>query len=412
MPHKLAKGALFFLLTSFIFSLSFLPEPILTCYQYVTFVSLGIGMLLSLYLNHFHLKRHFFERRDYPLWMYLILVSVTIFFAQDKTASLFFYRRLTMAAILIYFVFKNEYSLRRIEKLLFILVTCAGLVCVFGFIEMVTASNIIYSRYLKTFCYQRFIGNRMMSTLVHPNVLGAYLIVCLPLAYHFYRKEVVPFIRAFKFMLLAFILTGTILTFSRGTWCALFLMFLAWCLIKKRFRQLVFIVGIAGIILFIASLPVVKYSILGRFNVEGLWQYIQSGHRIEQYRVTARILAQHPLTGIGLNHYREVFDNYTRRVFPYEVKIPDSIYLMHLAETGLIGFFGLAFFLGSLFIRAFFSYARLEKKKKEIFFALAMGFIGLLFAMAFFDGFLWKTPLYLLFLCAGIISVLNGKPQD
>jgi O-antigen ligase len=103
-----------------------------------------------------------------------------------------------------------------------------------------------------------------------------------------------------------------------------------------------------------------------------------------------------------------LFNQYSGGIkLPYEIMIPDSIYLMHLAETGLIGFTGLILFLINIFKKAVSFYKRMEGDNKDMSFALILGFTGLLINLASFDGFLWRTPFYLFWMLAGAIAGLS-----
>ncbi|MCX6723470.1 MAG: O-antigen ligase family protein [Candidatus Staskawiczbacteria bacterium] len=263
---------------------------------------------------------------------------------------------------------------------------------------MILKSNIIYERFVNNYFYGRFIAQgRMMSTLMHPNILGAYFIGCIPLAFYFYKNEARDRTRYVNLAIFLFILSGVFLTFSRGTWFACLIMISIVMFSKKR---------VALSFSLIVSQPFISENLKYRFGMEYLWEYLKNGHRTIAYIVTAKMIEQHPFVGVGLSHYRMLFDQYLNIKLPREVMIPDSIYLMHLAEAGLLGFTGFIIFLTSIIKKGFYCCRNLNGDFRNISFAMLVGFTALLFNMAFFDGFLWKTSFYLFWLFAGILSAL------
>ena len=64
------------------------------------------------------------------------------------------------------------------------------------------------------------------------------------------------------------------------------------------------------------------------------------------------MIKDHPFFGVGLGHYRVLFDHY----FPiiaghliYDQKIADCMYVTILAEAGIIGLTGFIFFIAAIF---------------------------------------------------------------
>jgi O-antigen ligase len=356
----------------------------------------------------FNLWQYFFRRSDLFFWLYLLAISFNLLCAKDKRIALSLYKDLTMGAIFIYFLIKNEIDFYTSKKIFYVLCFCAGLVSFFGITEMLTRSNWIYKYYAKTPFYFRFIGYRMMSTLVHPNVLGSYLIVCVPLAYYFFKNRYILKIEFLNLATPIFMLTvfALALTFSRGTWIASLLMFSVWLWIKNKKKWILFIWLMLIFFCCFVQLAA-KYGYLKgeRFGIISLLRYISDSHRIRNYFTTFKILKQHPWVGIGLNHYRLLFNQYSSSSIEYELRVPESMYLEHLAETGIIGFLGLVILLTHTVRKAWLGYRKLADENKEMLLVIIMSFMGLLFNLAFYDGFLWNTPFYLFWI---LLAVLNS----
>jgi len=404
------KRTITFFIIVFIAWVSFVPEPWqLKCGLQVKY-ALSILLLLSFWRHKFDFEDYFFRGSDAWFWVYLFLISLNIPFAQDKKLALGFYKDFSLSVILVFFLIRNELTQSNIKKIFYVLCLFAAAVCLFGFWEVLTKTNIIYVKLMYSDFYTRYIKlGRMMSTLIHPNILGAYLIACLPIAVYFYKAAEHIKVRIINRGIILVILAAIILTYSRGTYVAFVLMVFISSLLKRRIRWVV-IVGLICIIFLLAVSTIPGHgNVFVRFRYDHLVPYALHGHRTAQYLVTFYMLKVHPLAGIGLNSYRQLFNQYTHLRFPYEVMIPDSIYLMQLAEAGIIGFFGFILFLGGLFWNARRMYRRLSGDDKDLFLAIMMGFLALLFNMAFFDGFLWRTPLYLFWFFAAAIASFNYR---
>lgn len=394
----------------FIAWIAFVPEPWQIKYGLQVKYVLFFLFLISLARYKFNLQKYCFSKDDYFFWLYLLLISLNIWFAKEPTVAWNFYRDLSLNAILIYFIFKNEINEKNMRWVLYGLCLCAAAVSLFGYFEMLFKKNFIYEYLMDSFCYQRFIKQgRMMSTLMHPNILGVYLLVCVPAAYYFYKKVDSVVIRALNLSVFLLILSAIFLTYSRGTYLAFLLMLSILAILKRKFRWLFFIWGMFIFFSFIINLSAlflkINTHLVKRFGIFFLFNYLRFSHRVKQYFITANILKIHPFVGIGLNHYRMLFNQYSGGIkLSYELMVPESVYLMHLAETGLIGFTGMLLFLINIFKKIVRLYKEIEGESKGMFFVLIMGFIGLLINMASFDGFLWRTPFYLFWILVGMIT--------
>lgn len=373
--------------------------------------ALALFLLLSLGRHAFDVRRYFFEKTDFIFWIYLASISISVWCAPDRKEAFNFFADFSFAAIGIYFFMKNEMDASLLKKTLSVLVISATAVSLFGFWEMLTRSNVIYAHYLQTYYYGRFIGGRMMSTLVHPNILGAYMLACIPAAYYLYRRAARGVFRVLYIICFLLIAAALFLAYSRGTLIAAFGMLTVWLFLKGKGRYALLMWGAFFLFSFAVRLSCPPHHALQRFWVGNAWEEISRGHRTKLYFVTFKMCKQHPFVGIGLHHYRKLFEKFSPDHFPYELRIPESIYLMHLGETGIIGFAGFAFLLWQIFKKSAVGYKWLAQDRKGLFFAVIMGLVGLLLNLASFDGFMWRTPLYLFWLFGGIIAGISRQEQ-
>jgi len=390
----------------FVIWISFIPEPLKLKYNISVKLVLNVLLALSL-LRHRSDLADYFIYKNKLFWIYIFLFSLNIWFAKDRLTAYGYYSDFIIIAVPIYFLMINEFKAEHIKKILYLLCSCAAFVSLIGFLEMILKSNMIYEKFIYNYYYGRFIvQGRMMSTLIHPNILGSYFIGCIPLSFYFYKNETRDRARYVNLAIFLFVLSGAFLTFSRGTWFACLIMISIVMLAKRRIAWLIFIWAVVLLSSLIVSQPFISENFRYRFGMEYLWEYLKSGHRTKAYIATARMIEQHPFVGVGLNHYRMLFSQYLNVNLPREVIIPDSIYLMHLAEAGLLGFAGFIIFLTSVIKKGFYCLRNLNGDFRDMSFAILVGFTALLFNMAFFDGFLWKTSFYLFWLFAGILGAL------
>lgn len=389
----------------FIAVISFFPEPLIACYNSSLELVLALALGLSLYKNKFNLSEYFIKKNGI-FWIYLGLISINIWFAGDRLLAYGYYRYFVITAVLVYFLIKNEVRPGNIRIILHALVICAALVAMAGFLELIFRHNLIYEKFVDNYFYSRFIReSRMMSTMMHPNVLGSYLVALVPAAYYFYKEEKALKIKYINLAIFLLILLAIFLTFSRGTWMAGLLMVSLWLLLRKKNQAVFFIWGMFFLVIILLSMPFISDNIRFRYSMDYLFRYLKYSHRVLAYFVTGGMLNSHPFAGIGFGHYRVLFNQYSNAPLVYEIRIPESVYLMHLAEAGLMGFIGFIIFLWNIVRKCLQRYYRdADDGWKKISFSVFMGFTGFLFNMATYDAFLWKTPFYLFWLFSGILA--------
>ena len=390
-------------------SISFLSEPgIIKPFLYIL-------LAFSALTSKEGLRNYFFRRQDFFFWAYIILLSLGILNAPKQIIALRYYRDFSLCAAALYFVCRNEINNRTIWVILFTFTLCASIVAIIGILECLLHRNIIYEYWVNNSFYHRYLGyGRIMSTLVHPNITGAYLLSCIPCLWLVYTRQRKALLRAMAWTAFLIVAAAMLLTYSRGTWISLVLMLTLWGILRKKIKYAAWAwLGLAFVIL-IASHPSLNSneSYLARYRLKTLERYFSHSHRALQYKVASRMISAHPLAGVGLAHYRILFDKFSSVKLKPELKTPDSIYLMQLAEAGILAFVAFLLFIVHLGTRAIKTYTSLPLGEKEPLFIFLMGYAGLLINMGSFDGFLWRTPLYLFWIFAGIIAALSERKNN
>ncbi|MBI4991182.1 O-antigen ligase family protein [Candidatus Gottesmanbacteria bacterium] len=197
---------------------------------------------------------------------------------------------------------------------------------------------------------------RSYATFPHPNVLGGFLAVVLPLLlaaifnlYKIFRK-----IHIFWFLLS--ILVGfitLIITFSRAAWLTAFLGFFLILLNRKKVflnwlknHQNLTLIIFYGLIFFSVVTPLLFPK--NSFMKGESWE-----ERSQLTNATLSITLSHPYIGVGLNNFivqvRPFINLYSGI---YQFQPVHNIYLLIFAETGLIGFLLFLFFQLVVFRRS------------------------------------------------------------
>lgn len=389
--------------------ISFIPETVQFQYRNIVKYTLGILLLLSILAHKTQLRHLLFEKQDILLWLYLLtVVACGIFFAKERLISLGWFYRFFLPIPFLYLLIKNETN--EINGLVIAKSLCffGCVVTLIGLVEFTFRKNLIYEYLIYNPYYYRFLYSqpRLMSTLLHPAALGSYLIVCL--AFSFFLITIGN--RHFKSLgLLCAVLfiLGIILTFSRGSLLGMFT--LLWVYFWRKNRKLfikIFIIG--AITLFIICSILSERSGFQRFGFKGLTKKSTYQHKTSRIYLTYKMLKDHPFSGLGLEHYRFLFDKYYgSSEVSMEWKIPDNMYLAILGETGIIGLSTFLIFVGFLFKMAYRYFRSTDDKNtKELFIATTAGIIGLMVNFLTYDLLYWTTPLYLFWIFVGMVSGL------
>lgn len=179
---------------------------------------------------------------------------------------------------------------------------------------------------------------RPYATFPHPNVLAGFLLVGIILIYELRRnKNAPPLFYSFTLLLS---LSALIITFSHSAWFAgAALLFIS---VIQAFRRRLAVIGRSLLIILIAGSFLIVW--VGR-NLKDFPQEV--GQRLELSSVALRMAEDFPLTGVGLNNFIVRLPEYG--ISPgttWFLQPVHNIFLLVLAETGIIGFL---FFLWFLF---------------------------------------------------------------
>lgn len=403
------KGGFFICLFAWI---SFFPAPIQDRYWIISRIFLGMVLLIFMLRKKY--TNSIVNFKDWPAWLFLICLLAGIVSCVDRNVAIKTYFYLATTFLLFFYIGKWLYgSEEDVYRLNLTICICAALVALIGLMELYFGRNFLYEKLMPNPYYDRYVRStpRPMSTQFNPAVLGSYLLGCLPFALYFLKNKLFR-LRILGILLSLLYIIIIILTLSRGVFLGLIALalFYLWHSPKRKRNIAIFLFCLISAICVFSSSKNFNYNRFGfkRF-IAGSYDSIISEYRMDRICMTAKILKDYPLFGIGFNHFRLRFDEYAGKKNLneiYEFRIPDNMYLTLLAETGVVGFSGFFIFIFLLFKRAI---AHLKKEKEEsrkLALLISMSaLVGLLVNMGAYELFYWANPyMFFCLLCGFILA--------
>jgi hypothetical protein len=228
-----------------------------------------------------------------------------------------------------------------------------------------------------------------LGTFTHPNVLAGFLAVCLPLILYRFFKTRSKTNKIFYLVTAILALITLFLTFSLSAWLALLLIGLPGLIVilpsalppRQRSEQLTLLRDLprfqswqqvlaqpsapsppsAGaskfakntvlkLLLFYVALLIILLSLSSRLSF--LAPTSSFSRRSQLAKIALEMIRYRPLTGIGLNNFTPIMEKYgyvsasTRFLQPVH-----NVFLLILAETGLLGLLGFLYLLIQPFLK-------------------------------------------------------------
>jgi hypothetical protein len=269
-------------------------------------------------------------------------------------------------------------------------------------------------------------GRRASAAFGNPVSTGAYLLLALPILAWVAKHGVRAWHRGAAFICGILGIYCAVMTQSRGTWLALgilllptlYLAVVALWRLEARHR-------IALITLTIAGLCAILWLSAYLANRDSLWSKAEELHsrameispsriaetepfRISQYRTVANVILMHPALGVGFGNFTRVYDIYRHHSSPsverWPARTTENMYLMTVAETGLIGLAGFLALLAAVMKFAILLGRRLPLgPERALVFSILVAMAALLVNMTTWDALNEPTIRILFWTFAGVI---------
>jgi len=315
-----------------------------------------------------------------------------------------------------YILIVNVKNVKYVEYFNNLLIVLCVLVSIYGIVEFAVNRNLFYTTVLnrENFLYFKLLrggagfsdSGRIVSTVGHPVTLGFFLVPgVLLMAHRFIHRMTI-----FHFTIIVILVTGLFLTFTRGSWIAVFVSLFLFFVKKKAdvFKFGVFIILLLGVFIFFSG--EVRNTLLTRNPMSYIQNPVEK-NRIGSYLTVSKIVTDFPLFGIGTANFRIRRFEYDE--FQTVIEGPDNLYLMILAENGIIGFAAFVILLYTIFNKI---NKRLEETKSKIIRGhleiYKLIFIAFMINFFFFDALYHPVPRIMFWSILGIMSSLSLRSDE
>ncbi len=244
-------------------------------------------------------------------------------------------------------------------------------ISVYGVIEVVHGSNPLFEEwYLSNNPY--FTPDQATSTVGNPIPLATLLCMSMPLCVQRYESSPRPLERMGWLVAAGAHIACVLFALSRGGWAVGGMVLVAVLLyrpVRRRLsedRQYLLTTGVCLLLgwsvvwggmrtigLQERTSATDVTDLIARRVVQNVLSGTSLAYRLSQYRVAGEMLRSSPLIGVGTGRYTEVRDNYVRsdvEAHGGTVKTADNMYLIMLAERGVLGVAIFAILCGYIWI--------------------------------------------------------------
>ena len=330
---------------------------------------------------------------DIPIVIFLIAGAIGIFIAPDHRAALGVYRAFLVEPVAIYYV--ATAVLRSTADLKPILV--AGAVSTSAFSLMVVATFVaaLTSGHLVTSSAPGVFG-------INPNAVALYLEPLAAVALGFILFADSRTSRWTAAAVLLFVLPALVCTLSRGALLAGAVLALVAVLSVRDVRLKIGLLAAAVVGgLAISRVPFVAARLAQQLDPH----HATLALRVAIWRVTLRMLSDHPLFGAGISGYQTVMAHYRTRALHPE-PYAHNIFLTTWSEVGLIGLAAFVVIFFGLLWRALRSFGSAPGLSRPILWGILGAWV--VFAVhGMVDSPYWKNDLSLEFWLLAALEVVT-----
>lgn len=310
--------------------------PILNILMYL---GLLVSFFVSLKNKVFIGKKNFL---DWSVIAFSLAVFFSVFFSADKILSIYGFLAF-LAYPISYFVFSRNITKDNLPFVLNTLIYSSLIVCMIGAVQFMipmhfmVAHSVFFKSVFGWYAGPSILhGGEMVSILGNANVLGAYLVLVLPVFACIFFDE--PSLKWAAF----FILNVFILIFTQSK-SALIGFFVGFLLIIFSIRKKTLIFWsflMSALLLTVLNLNTVIRAIFG--------SSFQS--RLSIWSASLNLIAQHPIAGWGINTFQKISPAVKMENFTEYLSHAHNMFLNLGVETGVIGVLFFCLFLAAFFV--------------------------------------------------------------
>lgn len=286
-----------------------------------------IVLLLIMWLSE---KRIRFRMPSPKIFIFLGFISVNVYFAAHRMVAIFAWIKILEMIALGFYIIRTKPKIVEIIFPLTIGVLYSSVIAIVQFLLQHSVGGPLWFLGERTFSmgtpgiarvdFTSFFKLRAYATFPHPNVLGGFLAIILPvIMYHLTKTK--------KIFYMATIVLGIIAlasTFSRSAW-VVFLVSILYLIFRKKKR---------------AFFPILLCAFLIIFFIGKTFGFQDEAVVVRQQLNAAAISmgTASPLIGTGLGNFLVRLPDYLVSRSVYFLQPAHNIFLLVFSETGIIGF--------------------------------------------------------------------------
>jgi putative inorganic carbon (hco3(-)) transporter len=358
--------------------------------------------LLLMVLGVFSGRKFHLSPIDWCLFFYLFFSFLSLVKAENGILGAGKIIYFSITGLSFFFLMRNI-DFGHIYRIVRWIAFICGPVAVYGWLVFLLNKDFIWGFiYDSTHYYNG--TTRISSTLGNPLIFGGYLTLSIPLFIYFSfcaknRTQQVVFL---FFLFSAF--ASLFLTFSRSAWISVGVVAGIWlisfrhiwffCLRKcwNLFFLIAILLALPAGIMFLGDSISRAAGVFSSRTESSLNTGQNIQFRIAQFSTTSKIIRDHPLLGIGFGNFTRFFEVHKDKsveVFqkPDAAHTTDNMYLMVIAETGILGSVSLFSFLFYQMYSLFCLYRTMQNPQtKNFLLCILSGISGFLVNVFFWDG--------------------------
>lgn len=320
---------------------------------------------------------------DIPIAIFLIAGAIAIFIAPDHRAGLGVYRAFLLEPVAIFYV--ATAVLRSTAEVKPVLIAAAVSACAYSLAVVVTFMSVYLNGHLVPSNAPGVFG-------INPNAVALYLEPIAAVALGFFVFAYSSTSRVTAAVVLVFVLPALVCTLSRGALLAGAVLALVTVLSVRDLRLRLGLLAAAVVgALAVSRIPFVAARLAHQLDPH----YATLALRLAIWKVTLRMLSDHPIFGAGISGYQTVMAHYrTRNLHPEPYA--HNIFLTTWSEVGLIGVLAFAVILFGLMWRAWRSFGSAQDLSRPLLWGLFAAWVVFL-VHGLVDSPYWKNDLSLEF---------------
>src|SRR5215216_4748642 len=190
----------------------------------------------------------------------------------------------------------------------------------------------------------------------HPNLLGGFLALAIPSMVALAASERFWWRRLSGYLLVIAAMAGLVLTYSRGAWLGTGVGLLILLPVLKRGSWLILGAVLLGPVL--VGMVTSSDAVLARLeSIAAAGSDPALMNRVEIWGMAFRLVAEHPLLGVGLGNFQAAYGRLMVPDLPlltYPLELPEhahNLFLNLAVEVGLVGVSAFAWLLAVAFLR-------------------------------------------------------------